>query len=323
MSRTIVGVIRGGTSGEYDASLKTGAVILNMLPEERYDARDIFIDRRGMWHARGVPTDPARALSQLDVVLNALHGGVGEDGTVQRILERAGVPYTGSRALSSGLSYNKIRARQIFRDAGIRGPQSVSFALERGLSTGEMARMVFAQFGPPYVVKPPTEGGGIGILIAESITDLPDALGDILDAYGAALVEEYIRGREATVALLQDFRGEDLYAFPPARVHAKEGARVIDILQARQPLRYAAPSDFSHKEKEDIMAIARAAHKALALSHFSRADIMVTAHGVPYLLEVNATPKLHEDAALPVLLESVGSSVPEFLEHIISLAQKA
>jgi len=323
MSRTTVGVLRGGTSGEYDASLKTGAVILNELPEDRYDTRDIFIDKSGLWHLRGMPVEPGRALAQLDVVLNALHGGVGEDGTVQRILERAGVPFAGSRALSSGLSYNKIRARQIFRDAGIRGPQSIAFSLERGLSTAEMARTVFAQFGPPYVVKPPTDGGGIGILIAESVVQLPDALGDILDAYGAALVEEYIRGREATVALLEDFRGDALYAFPPARVHVPEGVRTIDALQARKPIRYAAPSDFSHEEKEDLMAIARAAHKALALSHFSRADIMVTARGVPYLLEVNATPKLHEGAALPAMLESVGSSVREFLEHSIELARRS
>ena len=81
------------------------------------------------------------------------------------------------------------------------------------------------------------------------------------------------------------------------------------------------PGDFSHSDREQLMAIARAAHQALGLSHFSRADIMLTAHGVPYLLEVNTTPKLHEGAPLSTMLEHVGSSVPEFLEHQIALAR--
>lgn len=320
MSRTIVGVLRGGTSSEYELSLKTGAVMLNALPEDRYDTRDIFIDKSGLWHARGIPTDASRALNQVDVVLNALHGGVGEDGSVQRILERAGVPFTGSRALASAMSLNKIRAREIMQEVGVRMPRGIAFSLDNHLSTADMAHAVFSQFAPPYVVKPPTEGGGVGVIIADSIVELPDALGDILDAYGAALVEEFVRGREATVNLLEGFRDEELYAFPPARVHLPEGVRLLDASN-RASVRYSAPSDFSHEEKQSIMDIARAAHKALDLSHFSRADIMITARGVPYLLEVNATPKLHEGAALPQMLESVGSSVREFLEHSIALAR--
>src|SRR3989338_7805591 len=98
MSRTIVGILRGGTSREYNLSLKTGAAMLSALPEEKYDARDILVDKNGVWHSRGIPIDSSRALAQIDVVINGLHGGVGEDGTVQRVLDRAGVAYAGSRA---------------------------------------------------------------------------------------------------------------------------------------------------------------------------------------------------------------------------------
>src|SRR3989338_9791095 len=111
MVRTSVGILRGGTSSEYDLSLKTGAAMLAALPNDRYDARDIFIDRRGYWHLRGAPVDAARALAQIDVALNALHGGVGEDGTVQRILERAGGPYAGARPPAGSISLTKGRAR--------------------------------------------------------------------------------------------------------------------------------------------------------------------------------------------------------------------
>ena len=102
MARTSVGILRGGTSSEYDLSLKSGAAMLAALPESQFDVRDIFIDKRGYWHLRGAPVYAARSLSQVDVVLNALHGGVGEDGTVQRILERAGVPYAGARPQAAG-----------------------------------------------------------------------------------------------------------------------------------------------------------------------------------------------------------------------------
>src|SRR5277367_6763879 len=96
MTRTIVGVLRGGTSSEYELSLKTGATMLAALPEEHYDTRDIFIDKRGIWHLRGMPVAPHRALQQVDVVLNGLHGGMGEDGTVQRFLDKTGIPYAGA-----------------------------------------------------------------------------------------------------------------------------------------------------------------------------------------------------------------------------------
>src|SRR3989344_3625769 len=126
MVRMSVGVLRGGTSSEYELSLKTGAAMLAALPDDKYDTRDIFIDKRGYWHLRGMPTDAARALSQIDVVLNALHGGVGEDGTVQRLLELSGVPYSGARPQAAALSLNKIRARETLRRAGIRMPHGAS-----------------------------------------------------------------------------------------------------------------------------------------------------------------------------------------------------
>lgn len=313
--------MRGGTSGEYAHSLQTGAAMLAALPDDRYDTRDIFIDRTGLWHARGIPTDPARALAQIDVVINALHGGVGEDGSVLRILERAGVAYTGSRPHAAALAHHKARAHEVLQAAGIRVPQTIAFGLEDVRTTADMAREVFAQFGPPYVVKPAMEGGGAGILIAETIVGLPDIIADVLDMHGVALVQEFVRGREAHVAIIENFRDQELYALPPARLVLPAGARMHDLSARVRGVSHIIPSDFTHAEKEDLEAIARAAHKALTLSHFSRADIIVSARGIPYLLEVNTTPKLHDGAPLPAMLEAIGSSVPAFLEHQIALAR--
>lgn len=321
MARTSVGILRGGTSSEYNLSLKTGAAMLGALPEERYDTRDIFIDKRGYWHLRGTPVDPARALAQVDVVLNALHGGVGEDGTVQRILERAGVPYAGARPAASGFSLNKIRAREILQQAGVRMPRGVSFTLNNELTTGDMARAVFEQFGPPYVVKPASEGAATGILVAMTLSALPDVLGDVLDSFGAAIVEEYIRGEEASVGIIENFRGQELYALPPAHVVLPEGLEFMSP-QAHEEGRviHIVPSNFSHSQKQALADIAQQAHRALGMEHFSRADIIITPRAV-YLLEVNAIPGLYQVASFPPMLESVGSSVREFLEHSIALAR--
>ena len=291
------------------------------LPEDKYETRDILIDKQGLWHLRGTPATPARALSQVDVVLNALHGGVGEDGTVQRMLDRAGVPYAGSRALSSGLSLNKIRAREVLQDAGIPMARAVSFSLENQMSTQDMAEAIFSAFGPPYVVKPPNEGSSQGIRIARSIRNLPDMIGDTLDEYGSALVEEYLVGAHATVVLVEHFRNEPLYVFPPAHTDLPKGVLYFDPTSENSPARHTVPSRFPQDIKTKIAEITRKAHEALRLAHYSDSDFVVTRRG-PILLEVNAFPGLHEHSAFPKMLEAVGSSLREFLEHLIMLARK-
>ncbi len=319
MVRTIVGVLRGGTSSEYSLSLKTGAAMMNALPEEKYETRDILIDRKGYWHHRGVPTTPARALQQLDVVLNALHGGVGEDGTVHRLLERTGVPYAGAGPMQSAISLNKVLARSVLRNAGVRIPNGTSFSLNDGLNTAEMAHRVHAAVAPPYIVKPVSDGAASGVRYVKSFVELPDAIADVLDAYGSALIEEYIRGEEATVGVIQGFRGQDMYALPPAHVR-RSGHHVERHHHEDGILEHYAPGGFSHNQKESLMDIAITAHKVLALSHFSRSDLIVTPRGV-YLLEVNTNPGLYPGASFPVMLGAVGSSITEFLEHAIQLAR--
>ncbi len=296
--------------------------MLEALPEEQFDTRDIFIDRRGMWYARGMPTEPARALSQVDVVVSGLHGGIGEDGTVQRIMDRLGLPYTGSDAQSSALALNKIRAATILKHAGILMPRSAGFVAREGMDTRQMSRLVFAEFGPPYIVKPALEGASHGIEIAATIIDLPHVLADSLDSFGSVLVEEYVIGEDATVGVIEDFRGEDLYAFPPVHIMLPDDARIFPAAHHRDGgHQHIVPSDFSRTDKSALIDAARHAHRALGLSDFSRSDFIMTSRG-PYLLEVNSLPGLHEHASLPRMLESVGSSVRDFVTHAIGLSKR-
>ncbi len=320
MMRPVVGILRGGTSSEYDLSLKTGAAILQALPDDAYDVRDILVDKQGYWYARGRASDPVRALASFDVVLNMIHGGIGEDGTVQRLLDQVGVAYAGSGALPSSMSLNKIRAKEVFRNAGIPQPRGIAMRITRDATTADMARAIFERFSPPYLVKPPSEGASHGIRYAPTIVDLPDAIGDVLDEYGAALIEEYLIGEEAHVGVIEKFRNEDLYVLPPSHV-AVETIFLNPSAHHDGTMEHRVPSHFSDAMKRSLADLARSAHRALGLSDFSRADFIVTARG-PYLLEVNAIPGLYPGAAFPPMLESVGSTVREFAEHAIALARK-
>ncbi len=319
MVRTIVGVLRGGTSSEYSLSLKTGAAIMNALPEDAYEARDILIDKKGFWHHRGLPATPARALQQVDVVFNALHGGVGEDGTVHRLLERAGVPYAGAGPMQTAIALNKASTKHVLQNAGIRMPIGLAFSLRDDLNTAQMAHQVHALVAPPYIVKPTHEGAGSGVLYVRSFVDLPDAIADVLDVYGSAIVEEYIRGEEATVGVIEGYRDQSLYALPPAHV-GRNGLHLQRHHHESGELTHRAPSGFSFMQKESLADIAKTAHKALALSHFSRSDFIVSPRGI-YLLEVNANPGLYPGSSFPVMLEAVGSSIGEFVAHAIKLAR--
>ncbi|HTR19094.1 MAG TPA: ATP-grasp domain-containing protein [Candidatus Paceibacterota bacterium] len=321
MSRTIVGVLRGGTSSEYDLSLKSGAVILSSLPEEKYETRDIFVDKGGYWHLRGVPAEPSRILAQVDVVLNALLGGSGEDGTVQRILDRHGVAYAGARALAAAFSNNKAKTNELARKAGLLVPRSLVFSVENAVPTRDMARAVFERFGPPYIVKPTTEGASRGVLLVQTILELPEAIGETLDQFGSALVQEFIRGEDARVGVIEGFRNQELYALPPAHMLHPEGKHFIDSATRQEGMvQHVVPSNFSVAEKRALEEAAKRAHKALGLSHYSRTDFILS-RGKPYLLEVTASPALYEGASFKLMLEAVGSSVPEFLEHAIALAR--
>jgi len=316
MARTIVGVLRGGTQ-HFDVSLKNGVSILQALPEDDYDVRDILIDKTGAWHLRGVPMDPLRIVSQHDVILNALCSGIGEDGTVARLLTQAGVPYVGSRPLPTALAHNRILARDVFVAAKILTPQSMTFMGDRLGDVSVFARRVFERFGPPYVVKPQFSRLSHGLLIAPTIRDLPYAIITVLQESGGGLIEEYIPGEEASAGVIEGFRDEALYALPPAHTPVPGNDLVIRHDHHRtNALTHHAPSPFSFEEKERLIDSARRAHGALGLAHSSRSHFRIR-KGRPYLLEVESLPLLNEGAPLPVMLDAVGATRGDYLSHLI------
>ena len=154
-----------------------------------------------------------------------------------------------------------MRAHELLENAGIRMPGFVAFSIGDDLNTAEMARTVFASFGPPYIVKPTNEGASTGIRVVDGVIDLPDAIGDVLDAFGAAMIQQYIRGEHVSAGIIEDFRNEELYALPPSYQKIPNDARFIENHHYHDaPLEHEVPSHFTHEEKAQIMEIARKAH---------------------------------------------------------------
>ena len=318
MNSIRVGVLRGGPSLEHEVSLKTGETVLRNLP--KYSAKDIFISKEGEWHLNGKPAHHDQIFRQIDVIFNALHGEYGEDGKVQRLLEAFGVPYTGSGVMASALGMNKILARQAFKNSGLKVPYGFEIILEKGLA--ETAKDIFKKMPPPWVIKYPSGGSSVGVFIARNFEDLEGALEKVSSFSSKILIEEYIRGREATCGVIDEFRNQKHYALPIVEIvpPAQSDFFSYDAKYGGQT-RELCPSNFDMPTKRAIETMAITAHNAIGGRHYSRSDFIVSKKGI-YILEINTLPGLTAESLLPKALNAVGSSHKELLEHLINLALK-
>ncbi len=315
-----VAVLRGGPSSEYEVSLKTGETVLKNLPQ-KYEGIDVFISRDGVWHVHGIEKKPADALKHVDVAFVALHGQFGEDGKVQRILEHIGVPYTGSESFASAMAMNKHHAKGALK--GLR--DKIRFAAHKVFSRDEVkekgAHEIFRLIPHPSIVKPVAAGSSVGVKVVKTFFDLESALEEALRHSDSVIVEELIEGREATCGVADGFRGEKHYSFPPVEIipqnksaffdyDAKYGGGTLEV----------CPGNFDEATKQALQEAAKAVHRELGLRHYSRSDFMVHPKRGVYFLEANTLPGLTQESLLPKSIKAVGSSLPEFLDHVITMA---
>lgn len=312
-----VAVLRGGASPEHDVSLKTGSQVLSSL-SDAYKSIDIFIDRAGVWHVRGVPMEPERALGTVDVVFNALHGHYGEDGTVQRLLDRLGVPYSGSGAYASALAMNKVLTKEYLAKEGIPMARSVTLNVSPNLEQDILN--VFRSFPQPSIIKPSDGGSSLGVTLARSFDEFRGGVKAAFQHGKKVLIEEYIKGKEATAGIIDKLRGEEYYALPPVEISVPTSATFFDYgAKYDGETEERCPGNFSREETEELKRVARVVHQTLGLRHYSRTDFIVTPQGI-YFLEVNTLPGLTENSLLPKSLAAVGVPVPEFIDHVLDLA---
>jgi len=328
-----VGVIRGGISGEHEVSLASGAQVLSHLRsdimKDKYSAIDIFIDRDGIWHINGIPTSMDKIIHRVDVIINALHGDYGEDGKVQQLLEQWGIPYTGSGPFASAVGYNKFLTKQEFAKLGVNTPKHILFPAyqedfdePKSRYAEKKAREVWERLPPPWIVKPLTGGSSMGVHVCKTFQSLVDAFEEGVNEKVSVLVEEFIKGKEATVGVINDFRGKSVYTLPPIEIRVPKTSTFFDKdVKYNGKSQEICPGNFTDKEKRELERLASLIHTGLDLSHYSRSDFIIHPKRGIYALEVNTLPGLTNESLMPKALSAVGSNMPEFIEHIIKLAK--
>jgi D-alanine-D-alanine ligase len=322
MSKTRVAVLRGGPSEEFDVSLRTGECMLAALDTRKHQPLDVVITKAGEWLLSGRVRAAEDILAHTDVALLALHGQYGEDGGVQRLLERHGVPFTGSGSYASAIAMNKAITKDQVRHHGVMVPKHMVAGSSARDNTIGMAHSIKALFGPKYVIKPISSGSSLGVRLVHNVEELSLALGELLALYDTVLVEEYIEGKEATCGVIEGFRGQDVYALPVVEiVPPKEAGFFAAHVKYTGATEEICPARFSTEDKKTIEELSKTIHRALGLSHYSRSDFIVSDRGI-YFLEVNTLPGMTSESLFPKSLAAIGAKYEDFIAHLLTVAQE-
>ena len=315
-----VAVLRGGPSEEYPVSMKTGEAVLAALEDLEYSYKDIVITKKGEWLENGFVRSPERALDAVDVVFVALHGSYGEDGQVQRILQRKGIPFTGSRALPSAIAFNKELTKNTLKPHGLLMPRHRRFSRYELDRLDEELPNIFKEIGPELFVKPLANGSSLGARHIPNSETLKVSLTELLELYDEVLIEEFIRGREATVGVMNNFRNERTYVLPVIEIIPPSGEPLFSHEHKYNgKTEEIVPGRFSYHEKVKLFEAAAMVHTVIDCDHYSRSDFIVR-NGDVYFLEVNTLPGLTSESLFPKAAAAVGLSFPQLVQHLVDTA---
>lgn len=305
MGKTRVAVFMGGKSSEREVSLSTGRMILDALDPEKYQAFMVDTARFGT----EVLINP-----RPDIVLIALHGKYGEDGTVQGLLDLMEIPYVGSGVLASALAMDKIMTRKILECEGIPVPKGI--AVQHLFDMDSLAKQVEREIGYPAVVKPNRQGSTIGLSIAKSEAELPAAVELAFEHDTDVLIEEFVEGTEITVAVLGN---DELEALPVVEIVPASG--FYDYYSKYTPgaTEEIVPARIPEKQYKLAQELGLACHKALGCRGMSRTDIIIRGEEV-IVLEINTIPGMTPTSLLPTAAKAAGIEFTELLDRLIALA---
>jgi len=294
-----IGVLMGGLSAERDVSLKSGAAVHKALLESGYNAVAIDVGR-----------DLAGRLAEerIEAAFICLHGRYGEDGSVQGLLELMGIPYTGSGVLASALAMDKIFAKKIFAASGMTITPYVV------VCQGEEPAAASLPFPLPVVVKPSREGSSVGVSIVRSAEDLPAAVAGAFRYDREILIEQYVKGREIQVGILDGQAIGAIEIVPKNEFYDFE-AKYTDGMAT-----HILPAPLPPEQYAALLRSGEQAHRCLGCSGYSRVDFIVTGSGDAYILEVNTLPGMTALSLLPEIAQGAGISFTQLVERIVSAA---
>ncbi|MDW8141101.1 MAG: D-alanine--D-alanine ligase [Candidatus Bipolaricaulota bacterium] len=305
-TRKRIGVLMGGLSPEREVSLRSGRNVCAALSRRGYRVQALQIDHLDQL----VP-----ALYEIEIAFICLHGGVGEDGTLQALLEVLGIPYVGSGVLACALAMNKLQAKRVFLSQKLPTAPWVEYQEE--LWPDWRARIA-EEIGFPCVVKPVSEGSSIGVHIVHSEDELIAASQATRDQFGHFFVEQFIPGKEITAGILRIDGADRALPLIELRPHRE----FYDYIAKYTPgaCDFIIPAELDAQTTLKVQETALRAHHALGCFGFSRVDLRLTPEGEPYLLEINTLPGMTDTSDLPKAAAALGIGFDDLVERMLQTA---
>jgi D-alanine-D-alanine ligase len=296
-----IGVLAGGTSAEREVSLRSGNAIYTTLLGLGYDA--VLID---------AADNLCESLKKngVEIVFMALHGGHGENGAVQGMLEVMGIHYTGSGILASAMAMDKEASKKMFLYHDVPVPPFRVISRESSLSLQPSV----VGFDLPWVVKPASEGSSIGVSIVKSEYEVNGALKTALSYGSRVIIEKYIRGKEIQIGILGQTVLGGVEVRPLKEFYSYEAKYTPGLTQ------YILPPEVDASAYETLKTMALKAHNALGCEGDTRVDLILDEFNKSYVLEVNTIPGMTETSLLPKIAKLSGMEFPDLIEEILKLA---
>jgi D-alanine-D-alanine ligase len=294
-----IGVLMGGKSTEREISLRSGKAIYTALKDSGYDV--VAID---------TGSDICEALhrEKIDIAFIALHGGHGEKGAVQGMLEVLEIPYTGSGILASALAMDKEASKKIFLYHKIPVPPFEVLSREQGAKNINSLHIGFSM---PWVVKPATEGSSIGVNIVRDEGQVRSAVEEAFALSDRAIIEKYIEGREVHIGVLNNKVLGGVEVRPSLEFYSYEAKYQPGLTE------YILPPEINSTTYERAKETALSAHIALGCRGATRTDLRIDKDGDPHVLEVNTIPGMTETSLLPKVARLAGLDFHALIEEIL------
>ena len=329
-----IAVLMGGTSAEREVSLASGLAVVNALRERGHEVSTIDTARGAVAPEdeskllpEGVHAAPpgevegaispiglcdVRQLREADVAFLALHGGAGEDGTVQALLELLGVPYTGSGPLGSGIAMDKDVSKRLLRDAQV---PTLPWRVARAPGFVYDADTIEDLIGVPCIVKPSKQGSSVGLAVVNEIGELRAAVDEASKYDTEVMIERFVRGRELTVSVLGD------QALPPVEIRPKKGIYDYESKYTPGMTEYFCPAPLEEEVVAQMQSYALRAFRVLKLRGYARIDFILAKEQL-WCLEANTLPGMTATSLLPKAAKAVGIEFPDLCERIVQLAAR-
>ena len=302
-------VVMGGPSTEAEVSRRSGTAILEALKAKGYNAE-------------GLELNPATFANDIkasgaEFVFNALHGKFGEDGIIQGTLEMMGIPYTGSGVMAAAVTMDKVATKRFFMAEGIPTPKAHTYfryEFKKRDLTGE----ILQEFSVPVVVKASSQGSSIGVVIVEKAEELEAALSEAFKYDREVLVEEFIKGRELTVAVWGNEEKQE--ALPIIEITTVTGRYDSVTKYKVGASTHIIPAPLPEEVTKKVKEIAIRAFAVCGCSGMARVDFMLGEDNQPYAIEVNTIPGMTETSLVPDAGRAAGIEFPELCARILAMA---